>query len=139
MRAWRAAEIPAANGHGTAAALARIYAALSVGGVLDGVHVLAPATIELARTEQSLGRDLILPLVSRFGLGFSMPPSDEPTGPNPQVFGHAGMGGSYGQADPENRMSFGYTMNLAHSGAWLVDPRPRALLAEVYAALSGAG
>ena len=138
-RAWRAAEIPAANGHGTAAALARIYAALSVGGALDGVHVLTPATIELARTEQSLGRDLILPLVSRFGLGFSMPPSEEPTGPNPQVFGHAGMGGSYGQADPENRMSFGYTMNLAHSGAWLVDPRPRALLAEVYAALSGAG
>lgn len=134
--AWRVAEIPAANGHGTATALARIYAALSLGGEIDGVRVLSPETIELARTEQSLGPDAILPLVSRFGLGFQMPPAEEPTGPNFQVFGHAGMGGSYGQADPENRMSFGYTMNLMHSGAWLVDPRPRALLRSVYEALS---
>jgi len=134
-REWRAAEIPAANGHGTAAALARVYAALSVGGDLDGVHVLSPEVIEKARTEQSLGRDAVLQLVSRFGLGFGMPPAEEPTGPNSEVFGHAGMGGSYGQADPENRMSFGYTMNLMHMGAWLVDPRPRALLRAVYDAL----
>ena len=134
-RPWRAAEIPAANGHGTAAALARIYAALSLGGELEGVRVLSPQTIELARTEQSLGQDAILPLVSRFGLGFGMPPAEEPTGPNFKVFGHSGAGGSYGQADPENRMSFGYTMNLMHSGVWLVDPRPRALLRSVYAAL----
>jgi len=134
-RAWRAAEIPAANGHGTAAALARIYAALSLGGDLDGVHVLSPEVIELARGEQSLGQDRILPLVSRFGLGFQIPPAEEPTGPNFRVFGHAGAGGSYGQADPENRMSFGYTMNRMHSGVWLVDPRPRALLRSVYAAL----
>ena len=134
-REWRAAEIPAVNGHGTAAALARVYAALSLGGDLDGVHVLSPELIEQARTQQSLGKDAILALVSRFGLGFGMPPAEEPTGPNSEVFGHAGMGGSYGQADPENRMSFGYTMNLMHMGAWLVDPRPRALLRAVYAAL----
>lgn len=134
-REWRAAEIPAANGHGTAAALARVYAALSLDGDLDGVHVLSREVIEQARTEQSLGKDAILTLVSRFGLGFGMPPAEEPTGPNFEVFGHAGMGGSYGQADPENRMSFGYTMNLMHVGAWLVDPRPRALLRAVYAAL----
>ncbi len=134
-RAWRAAEIPAANGHGTASALARVYAALSLGGDLDGVHVLSPEVIDRARTEQSLGQDRILPLVSRFGLGFQVPPAEEPTGPNFRVFGHAGAGGSYGQADPENRMSFGYTMNLMQSGVWLVDPRPRALLQAVYAAL----
>ena len=80
--AWRVAEIPAANGHGTASALARIYAALSLGGEIDGVRVLSPETIELARTEQSLGPDAILPLVSRFGLGFQIPPAEEPTGPN---------------------------------------------------------
>ena len=134
-RPWRAAEIPAANGHGCAASLARIYGALSVGGNLDGIHVLSPETIELARTEQIRGDDEILPLPTRFVLGFQMPPDHEPVGPNTRVFGHAGMGGSYGQADPENRMGFGYTMNLMHSGLWLVDPRPRALLAEVYRAL----
>ncbi len=134
-REWRAAEIPAANGHGTASALARIYGALALGGEIDGIHVLSSEIIERARQEQSLGKDLILPLVSRFGLGFQIPPAEEPLGPNFKVFGHAGAGGSYGQADPENRMSFGYTMNLMHSGVWLVDPRPRALLREVYTAI----
>ena len=134
-RAWREAEIPAANGHGTASALARIYGALALGGEIDGVHVLSSEVIERARQEQCLGKDLILPVVSRFGLGFQMPPAEEPVGPNSKVFGHAGAGGSYGQADPENRMSFGYTMNLMHSGVWLVDPRPRALLRAVYAAM----
>ena len=66
---------------------------------------------------------------------FPIPPAEEPLGPNFRVFRHAGAGGSYGQADPESRMSFGYAMNLMHSGAWLVDPRPRALLRAVYAAL----
>jgi CubicO group peptidase (beta-lactamase class C family) len=134
-REWREAEIPAANGHGTASALARIYGALALGGEIDGVHVLSSEVIEQARQEQCLGKDLILPVVSRFGLGFQMPPAEEPVGPNFKVFGHAGAGGSYGQADPENRMSFGYTMNLMHSGVWLVDPRPRALLRAVYAAM----
>lgn len=134
-RAWRAAEIPAANGHGTAESLARIYSILSTGGELDGVHVLHPDMIERSRTEESYGLDAILPLISRFGVGFALPPAEEPTGPNPQAFGHAGMGGSYGQADPEYRMGFGYTMNLMHTGSWLVDPRPRAMLRGVYEAI----
>lgn len=134
-REWRAAEIPAANGHGTAAALARVYSALALDGELDGVRVLSRDAIEQARTEHSLGQDEVLPLVSRFGLGFGMPPDQEPVGPNPRVFGHAGAGGSYGQADPESRMGFGYTMNLMHTGLWLVDPRPRKLLEGAYAAL----
>ncbi len=71
-------------------------------------------------------------------MGFSLPPAKEPTGPNLQAFGHAGMGGSYGQADPEHRMGFGYTMNLMHTGAWLVDPRPRALLQGVYESMDAA-
>ena len=106
-----------------------------LGGDLEGVQVLSDERIEVARSEQSIGQDRILPLVSRFGLGFQIPPAEEPTGPNFRVFGHAGAGGSYGQADPENRMSFGYTMNPMHSWVWLVDPRPRSLLREVYAAL----
>ena len=135
QREWRAAEIPAANGHGTAAALARVYAALANGGSLDGVQVLTPETVEAARDERSLGLDRVLPIVSRFGLGFGLPTEEEPIGPNPSAFGHAGAGGSYGMADPESRMSFGYTMNLMHQGLWLVDPRPRKLLRAVYDAL----
>ncbi len=134
-RAWRAAEIPAANGHTNAHSLARIYGALALGGEIDGVRLLSAEQVERARTEHSCGKDAVLPLHTRIGLGFFLPTEYEPLGPNPNVFGHGGAGGSYSQADPENRMSFGYVMNLMHMGLWLVDPRPRALLAAVYESL----
>jgi CubicO group peptidase (beta-lactamase class C family) len=134
-RAWRAAELAAANGHTTAPALARIYAALANGGALDGVRILKPETIERARTQESLGPDRVLTMVTRIGLGFMLPPANEPLGPNPRTFGHGGAGGSLGVADPEARVGFGYVMNLMHTGPWLADPRPRALLAALYAGL----
>jgi len=134
-RAWRAAELPAANGHTTAPALARIYAALANGGELDGVRILRPETIERARTEESYGPDRVLTLVTRIGLGFFLPPANEPLGPNPRTFGHGGAGGSLGVADPEANIGFGYVMNLMHTGAWLADPRPRALLDALYEGL----
>jgi CubicO group peptidase (beta-lactamase class C family) len=134
-REWRAAELPAANGHTNAWSLARIYAALALGGEIDGVRLLAPESIERARTEQVHGPDRVLSLSTRLGLGFFLPTDQEPLGPNPNAFGHGGAGGSYGHADPEHRLSFGYVMNLMHQGLWLVDPRPRALLAAAYDSL----
>jgi len=134
-RDWRAAELAAANGHTSAHALARIYASLAQGGELDSVRVLGRDAIERARAVQSSGQDAVLPMVTRFGLGFMVPPDQEPLGPNPRVFGHGGAGGSLGLADPEARIGFGYVMNLMHTGLWLVDPRPRALLAALYSAL----
>jgi len=134
-RAWRAAEIPGANGHSNAHSLARIYAPLANGGEAFGVRLLSNAAIERARTQQVDGKDEVLPLPTRIALGFFMPSASEPLGPNPRAFGHGGMGGSYSHADPENRLSFGYAMNLMHTGAWLVDPRPRRLLAAAYASL----
>ena len=47
-REWRLAELPAANGHGNARGLARMYAMLAHGGELDGVRVLSPAAIDRA-------------------------------------------------------------------------------------------
>ncbi len=134
-REWRAAEIPAANGHTNAYSLALIYSALALGGEIDGVRLLGAEQIERARSEHSSGKDAVLPMTTRLGLGFFLPTEEEPLGPNPKVFGHGGAGGSYSQADPENRMSFGYVMNLMHQGLWLVDPRPRALLAAIYESL----
>src|SRR5207244_13494376 len=72
-RAWRAAEIPASNGHTTARALARIYGALAWGGTLDGIHLLHPATMHAAMVEQAAGPDAILPFPMRFGLGVLLP------------------------------------------------------------------
>jgi CubicO group peptidase (beta-lactamase class C family) len=111
-RQWRAAEIPAANGHGTARALARIYGALSRGGEIDGVRILQSDTIEAAIEEQAFGPDAIIAqLPMRFGLGFMLRQDLIPLGPNPRAFGHPGAGGSVGFADPDAHVGFGYTMN----------------------------
>jgi len=134
-RAWRAAELAAANGHSNAFSLARIYGALANGGALDGVRLLSREAVVRARAEQVSGPDRVLPLRTRFALGYFLPTDEEPLGPNPNAFGHGGAGGSYSLADPENRLSFGYVMNLVHTGMWLVDPRPRRLLAAAYACL----
>ncbi len=132
-REWRAAEIPAANGHGNARALARIYGALACGGEVDGVRVLSPAAIERAIVEQSSGTDAVLRLPTRLGLGFFLTAPDFPLGPNPRVFGHAGMGGSLSFADLDARIGFGYTMNKSIGTPDLVDPRWPSLIDALYA------
>ena len=116
-REWRAAEIPAANGHGSARALARVYGALSVGGDLDGVHVLSREAIERAIQEQAFGPDAVLGgMPMRFGLGFMLRQDFMPLGPNPRAFGHPGAGGSIGFADPDARVGFGYVPNQMQQG-----------------------
>lgn len=134
-RDWRAAEIPAANGHSNAHSLARIYGTLASGGERDGYRLLGPDTIDRGRSEQAHGRDAVLPLETRVSLGFFLSTEDEPLAGGPRAFGHGGAGGSYSYADPERGVGFGYVMNCMHTGTWIVDPRPRALLDEVYAAL----
>jgi CubicO group peptidase (beta-lactamase class C family) len=115
--AWRRAEIPAANGHGTARALASVYGALAVGGKLDGFQVLSSAAIEQASREQAFGPDeVLLKMPMRFGLGFFLTQKLIPLGPNPRSFGHPGAGGSIAFADPDARLGFAYVMNQMQQG-----------------------
>ncbi len=130
-REWRAAEIPAANGHTTARALARLYGALAIGGEIDGFRVLTPAGIERCYTEQSYGPDAVLVIQTRFGQGFMLTQPGWPLGPNPRVFGHPGAGGSIGFADPDAKVSFGYTMNQMGQGI-ITFERAAALTKAVY-------
>jgi CubicO group peptidase (beta-lactamase class C family) len=133
-RAWRGAEIPAANGHTTARALARLYGALARGGEVDRVRVLSPEAIRRCHSEESNGVDEVLLTPTRFSTGFMLTQPHDPWGPNPHPFGHPGAGGSLGFADPEAKVGFGYTMNKM--GPYiLIDPRARALIAAVYASL----
>jgi CubicO group peptidase (beta-lactamase class C family) len=131
---WRRAELPASNGHGTAASIARFYGALACQGAIDGIRVLSPESVERARTEQSRGPDQVLMVETRFGLGFMMPVPDATMGPNDKAFGHPGMGGSLGFADPEARVGFGYVMNLTGSSI-LINERPAALISALYECL----
>ena len=133
-RAWRGAEIPAANAHTTARALARVYGALSRGGETDGIRLLTPASIVRCYTEQSRGPDAVLQLETRVALGFMLSTPGASLGPNPHSFGHPGAGGSLGFADPDAKIGFGYTMNQMQPGI-LVDARAAALIDAIYASL----
>lgn len=116
-RAWRAAEVPAANGHGTARALSRIYGALARGGEIDGVRVLESPTIDAAIEEQVFGPDAVLGgMPMRFGLGFMLRQDFMPIAPSDRGFGHPGAGGSIGMADPDARVGFGFTLNKMQMG-----------------------
>ncbi len=131
----RRAEIPAINGHGTAAALARIYGALACGGELDGVRLLAPDSVLRMHAEEARGLDPLLGVPVRVGLGYLLSQPGVPGyafGPNEGAFGHPGAGGSLGFADPSARLGFGYVTNRMGSGL-AVDERPRALIDALYA------
>src|SRR5260370_24654408 len=71
-RQWRGAEIPAANGHTTARALARLYGALARGGDVDGVRVLSAAEIVRCHAEESYGTDEVLRVSTRLSTGFML-------------------------------------------------------------------
>ncbi len=134
-REWRAAEIPSANGHGTARALARVYGALARGGELDNVPVLSQPAIDRAIVEQSYGPDAVLLLPTRIGLGFMLTMPEMQLGPNERVFGHPGMGGSIGFADPDAKVGFGYVMNKMLLPPDLIDPRWPPLIDALYDSL----
>jgi CubicO group peptidase (beta-lactamase class C family) len=134
-REWRGAEIPAANGHGNARALARLYGALARGGELDGFRVVSAEGIERATVEQASGKDEVMGLNLRTALGFVLSSPDAQMGPNPRSFGHSGAGGSLGFADPDAEVGFGYTMNRMIQPPTLVDPRWGPMIDAVYASL----
>jgi CubicO group peptidase (beta-lactamase class C family) len=110
-RRWREAEIPSSNGHASARGLARIYTPLALGGKAGDVRLLSEASVERASREQIHAKDLVTGTTERRTLGFMLPSADLGD-PRPlTAFGHPGMGGSLGFADPPKRLALGYVMN----------------------------
>jgi CubicO group peptidase (beta-lactamase class C family) len=120
------AEWPAANGIGTARALARLY------GELASDRVLSAATLDEASRPQVAGPDRVLAVDTRFGLGFSL--ESVMTADASGVFGHEGAGGSVAFADRSRGLGFAYVMNDVRPtlGA---DRRSRRLVEAVYSCL----
>lgn len=132
--AYRAAELPASAGIATADALARFYASL-IGVVDGGRRLFAPATLTMARTEESAGPDRVLVVGTRFGLGYML---HGPASPllAPGSFGHPGRGGSLAFADPGTGLAFGYVTNGMQKNV-TADPRAQALVRAVARSLAG--
>jgi len=132
-RAWRAAELPALNGHASARGVARLCAALAQGGALDGVRILSPETLARMTAIVSDRDDLLFGANPQWGMGV-LHNLIGIYGPNPRTFGHSGWGGSYGCADADAQVAIGYVMN--HMGPDLMgDPRGKALADAVFAVL----
>lgn len=103
---WRAAEVPAVNLHATASGLARLYAGLLAGGILDGVRLFGPDLVAEATRVQYDGPDVILDRRAYWTLGMQWEPDGS--------WGMGGIGGSSAWADPERGYTFAYaTARLA--------------------------
>ena len=114
-RAWRAAEIPAAGGHGNARSIARIHTILANGGVAQGKRFMSEAGSRRALEPQIEGVDLVLGLPARFGLGFGLYGELLPMKNRNSIF-WGGYGGSLIIIDMDARTTFGYAMNKMGGG-----------------------
>ena len=135
---WRAAELPALNGHGTARAIAALYGVFARHGAYGTRRILSPEAVERAREGQGACRDLVLgagfEAETEVALGLWLSGQNESYGPNPRALGHDGFGGSCGLADPEAGISLGYVMN--RMGPHIADdPRKMALIDALYSVL----
>jgi CubicO group peptidase (beta-lactamase class C family) len=108
-RAWRAAEIPAANGHGNARSIAQVHAILANGGAAQGKRFLSEAGCRAALVPQVEGMDLVLGFPARYGLGFGLPDMIPMKNPNSMFWG--GYGGSLIIIDMDAKTTFAYAMN----------------------------
>jgi CubicO group peptidase (beta-lactamase class C family) len=126
--AWRSAQVPSTNGHGTATGLARLYRALVTPGRLLSTDLLDEATrVQAQGPCPVLGEDIAV------GLGFVPTSERRPLGTNARSFGHFGTGGALGFGDPDAELGFGYVMN--HVVPRWQSTRNRSLVDAVYAAL----
>jgi CubicO group peptidase (beta-lactamase class C family) len=131
--AWRRAEIPSANGHGTALAVAQLYGALAHEGALRSGQLLSAESFRTLTARRFLGEDLVLPFRLDWRAGI-MGNSNRFYGPDPGALGHSGWGGSCGFADPARKLSVGYVMNR-QSHHLIGDPRALALIDALYSCL----
>ncbi|MCC6919801.1 MAG: beta-lactamase family protein [Alphaproteobacteria bacterium] len=142
-RAGHAAEIGAGNGISNARGLAGLYAPLANGGALNGRRYVGAETLtRMSQVSVATHEDATLMIPTRFSLGY-MKSMDNRRLENSEscsvimsapAFGHVGAGGSIGFADPECRMSFGYSMNKMGFGILLND-RGQSLVDAAYKAL----
>ncbi|WP_417514066.1 serine hydrolase domain-containing protein [Minwuia sp.] len=141
-REGHAAELGGAGGITNGKGLAFMYRPFANGGSWDGVTLAGADTIAaMSEVSAASNLDATLQIPVRFGPGFMKSMDHRALGMEggiigAQAFGHIGAGGSLGFADPENGISFGYTMNRMGEGLLLND-RGQALVDAVYESIGG--
>ena len=102
---WKAC-LPSMNGVATARSLAKMYAVLAMGGELDGVRLVSEDVIRQASEVQTRRADRITIYPLHWKLGYHR--TDASILAVPEAFGHFGLGGAGGWANPELKLSFAF-------------------------------
>jgi CubicO group peptidase (beta-lactamase class C family) len=100
-------QIPSVNAVVTARGLAKMYGALANDGRIDGTQFLSSELTDGLLGKISLRPDLNLVVPMSFNLGYH----GSPVPGLLRGFGHAGLGGTIGWADPATRSSFAFVHN----------------------------
>ncbi len=113
-RWWRAAEIPAANGHGNALSVATIQQVMANNGHAHGHRFFSEKTGDKVFQRQVGGIDQVLLVDVSFGLGYGLASSYTPVGPRSCFWG--GYGGSIIMMDQDLGLTVSYMMNKMQAG-----------------------
>ncbi|MDO9472693.1 MAG: serine hydrolase domain-containing protein [Caulobacter sp.] len=133
-REWRGAEIPAAGGTGNARSVALVQSILANGGVARGKRFLSEAGCRKALELQIEGKDLVLGIPVRYGMGFGLAGGMVPL-PNPNTIYWGGYGGSLVIIDMDAHTTFAYAMNRM-AGTTTGDMRAFSLAMAMWGALA---
>ena len=126
-REIRELEVASFGGHGSARAVALIYAMLAGNGEIGGVRLLSPAAVE--RAAQLVWEDDCIMTQRRIRMGYGFmhnEPNTVPMGENMKAFGHTGTGGAFAWCDRERNLAFAYCTNFQREGPG-IGPRGAAL------------
>jgi CubicO group peptidase (beta-lactamase class C family) len=133
---WRV-EFPSGGAIASARGLAGMYRALAAGGSHNGTRIVSEASVRDWSAEAVRGPDLVLMLETSFGLGYQLPTPFIALAPADEAFGHGGLGGSLGFADPARNLAAAYVMNQLRFPSTTEITRAQALTEALYRAAGG--
>ncbi|HME46566.1 serine hydrolase domain-containing protein [Mycobacterium sp.] len=134
----RVVEIPAGNGIGTVRSVAKAYGCVATGGSDLGLTPSVLDALAKPAIPPAHGlRDKVLHVDTTFSLGYGKPTPKFRFGSSDKAFGHNGLGGSFGFADPDTGIGFAYAMNRLGFHLWS-DPRELALRQVLFHDIVGA-
>ena len=122
--------------------LAGLYRPVALDGSFGTVSLFPRDYLPILGAVESAAQDAVIQAPTRFGLGFVKSVDNRHlTGGDAEgvllsedAFGHSGIGGSLGFADPRAKLSFGYVMNQQGTGIG-INERGQSLVDAVYRAL----
>jgi CubicO group peptidase (beta-lactamase class C family) len=97
---------------GTAGGVARVFAALATPGGIEGVELVSPHSVDMFTTVRNTDVDVVLQIPINRALGYwrnlAVAGRPQSFGPHEEAFGHTGVGGQLGFADPKAHIGAAY-------------------------------